>query len=113
MTWWRLFPAVVATIVLFAIGAVPVAAAERDRDHDYLALGDSVAFGTSPLLDPSNPNNFVGYPEVVAHFLDLNLTNASCPGEASGGFISLTGVDNLCRPYRHAFHLHTDYSTSQ
>jgi lysophospholipase L1-like esterase len=84
----------------------------------YLALGDSVAFGYDPLVSPadrSDPDNFEGYPEALADMLDIGVTNASCPGEASGGFISLTGVDNSCRPYRFVGHypLHVDYSTSQ
>jgi lysophospholipase L1-like esterase len=55
----------------------------------------------------------VGYPEALGERLDLSVTNASCPGEASGGFISLTGTDNVCRPYRSAFPLHVVYSTAQ
>jgi lysophospholipase L1-like esterase len=88
-----------------------------DGRGDYLALGDSIAFGYDPLrpaADRSDPTNFVGYPEVVAKTLDLNLTNASCPGEASGGFISLTGVDRKCRTfYRANYPLHVSYATSQ
>jgi hypothetical protein len=57
---------------------------------------DSVAFGYSPLLDPSNPDNFVGYPSIVAQLADGNVTNASCLGETSGSFISPTGTDNGC-----------------
>jgi hypothetical protein len=87
-----------------------------DGRDDYLAIGDSIAFGLNPFLplsDRSDPVNFVGYPEVVAKALDLNLTNASCPGEASGGFISLDGVDRKCRTfYRAKFPLHVSYSTS-
>jgi lysophospholipase L1-like esterase len=90
--------------------------AEDGRDY-YLAIGESLAFGLNPFLpqsDWSDPTNFVGYPEVLAQTLDLDLTNASCPGEASGGFISLTGVDRRCRGFfRPKFPLHTSYSTSQ
>lgn len=90
----------------------------NDDEGGYLALGDSVAFGFDPLVsvaDRSDPENFIGYPEAVAEMLDIDVTNASCPGEASGGFISLTGVDNSCRPYRFIGHfpLHVDYDTSQ
>lgn len=88
----------------------------NDDEGGYLALGDSVAFGFDPLVsiaDRSDPENFVGYPEALAEMLDLEVTNASCPGEASGGFISLTGVDNSCRPYRARFPLHVDYGTAQ
>jgi lysophospholipase L1-like esterase len=109
--------------LLALVIAAPAAASDRDRDDaaTYLALGDSVAFGFNPLalgpnppFDPRNAANFVGYPEALGERLELNVTNASCPGEASGGFISLTGVDNSCRPYRSAFPLHVDYKkTSQ
>src|SRR2546428_3545571 len=90
-------------IPLLLLGAFP-AAADDDRDdgEDFLALGDSVAFGFSPLVrDPSEPENFVGYPEALAKLLDADVVNASCPGEASGGFISLTSpLDNGCRAFR-------------
>jgi lysophospholipase L1-like esterase len=100
------------TAATLSVMAVSPALAHEDS-AGYLAVGDSVAFGTNPLRDPSDADNFVGYPEVFARFAELNLTNASCPGEASGGFISLTGEDNVCRPYRAAYPLHADYDTSQ
>jgi lysophospholipase L1-like esterase len=91
-----------------------VQAVPGSGDEGYLALGDSVAFGYSPLLDKSNNDNFVGYPEALAPLLGLGtVANPSCPGEASGGFISLTGVDNSCRPYRASYPLHRDYATAQ
>lgn len=101
----------IVSFLLTMLTAAPAAA--KGDDDAYLALGDSVAFGTNPLLDPHNAANFIGYPSDVAAALELRLTNAACPGEASGGFISLTGVDNVCRPYRAAFPLHVAYSTSQ
>src|SRR5205807_7890686 len=60
-------------------------------------------------------SNFVGYPEVVARRLHLRDVNASCPGEATGGFLSLTGTDNGCRAYRFVFHfpLHVSYTGTQ
>jgi lysophospholipase L1-like esterase len=117
MRMWRLIASSGIGALLIAVTVIPVAADAHDKrdtnDKAYLALGDSVAFGFNPLLDPRNAANFVGYPEALASQLDLSVTNASCPGEASGGFISLTGVDNVCRPYRAAFPLHVQYSTSQ
>ncbi len=87
---------------------------------DYLALGDSIAFGYNPLGDFRNAANFRGYPEVLAQELRLNLTNASCPGETSSGLISLENqanptLDNGCNPYRFQsqFPLHRRYVTSQ
>ena len=105
--------ALVSALALSLLGAVPASA--TSEGHTYLALGDSVPFGFSPLLDPSNAANFVGYPEIVARGLNLADVNATCPGEATGGFLSLTGTDNVCRPYRFVYGLplHVAYKTSQ
>jgi hypothetical protein len=98
---------------------VPAAAQQPNDEGEgiQLALGDSVAFGYSPLIvkagQAGNPENFVGYPEVAASILELNDVNASCPGEATGGFISSTGTDNGCRPYRTNFPLHVAYQGTQ
>src|SRR5215470_68453 len=108
---WRISAVIVTLGTLLAIASTPAAADERNKD--YLALGDSVAFGFNPLLSRARAANFVGYPDVVAGDEELKLTNASCPGEATGGFISLTGVDNGCRPYRASFPLHVAYTSSQ
>jgi len=106
----RLF-AVVSAAVLFVIAAIPASAASEG--HSYLALGDSVPFGFNPLADASKASNFVGYPEIVAQRLNIEDVNATCPGEATGGFLSLTGTDNVCRPYRSAFPLHVAYPGTQ
>ncbi len=107
----RLF-AVLSAAVLLVLAAAPASASSEG--HNYLALGDSVPFGFNP--DPSlwpNAHNFIGYPEIVAQRLDIKDVNATCPGEATGGFLSLTGTDNSCRPYRAAFPLHVSYQVSQ
>ena len=104
--------AFLSAAVLFGLAAVPAHASQGE----YLALGDSVAFGYSPLLNHTQATNFIGYPDIVAQRLGLQLTNASCPGETSGGFESLTnGQDYLCQAYRFGFHfpLHVNYSTAQ
>jgi lysophospholipase L1-like esterase len=103
--------ALLSAAVLFALAAVPASA--TSEGHSYLALGDSVPFGYSPLIDPSDASNFVGYPETVARQLNIEDVNATCPGEATGGFLSLTGTDNVCRPYRAAVPLHISYSGTQ
>src|SRR4026208_1023260 len=64
----------------------------------YLALGDSVAFGFDPLVDMKQ--GATSYPQPLAGRPALELTNASGPGEASGGFVSPTGNDNHCRENR-------------
>jgi lysophospholipase L1-like esterase len=111
----RLF-ALLSAVLLFGVAAVPASAASAanlSQGLSYLALGDSVPFGFNPLVDASTVANFTGYPEIVAQRLHLKDVNATCPGEATGGFLSLTGTDNVCRPYRSAFLLHVSYSTSQ
>lgn len=102
---------VVGVVALLVTSAVPAVA--TSEGHSYLALGDSVAFGTNPLLDRSHASNFTGYPEIVAETLNIEDVNASCPGEATGGFISATGLDNVCRPYRARFPLHVAYTGTQ
>ncbi len=76
----------------------------------YLALGDSIAFGYDPLTDPRTHE---GYPELLAQRLGLEVTNASCPGEATGGFLSPIGNDNGCRENREAYPLHVAYEGAQ
>ena len=84
----------------------------RPRGH-YVALGDSVPFGLSPLLALGDPARYVGYPELAAKQLHLSLSNLACPGQTSGGFLSTTGTDNGCFPFRSAAHLHVDYPGAQ
>ena len=98
---------------ILAAPAVRHALAASNQAPDYLALGDSVAFGYSPLVDPSDPHNFSGYPTSAARALKENLTNASCPGETSGHFIDLTDSDNGCGAFRAHFPLHVAYSGTQ
>jgi lysophospholipase L1-like esterase len=101
----------ISVIALFVGGAVPASAASEG--HSYLALGDSVPFGFNPHANPLDAGNFVGYPEAAAKLLNIEDVNASCPGEATGGFLSLTGTDNVCRPYRAAAPLHVEYTGTQ
>lgn len=108
--------ALLSTAILLVLGAAPASASVEG--HRYLALGDSVAFGYNPLLVRAglagDPNVFIGYPEIAASTLGMEDVNASCPGETTGGFISLTnGADFLCLPYRAHFPLHVNYTTSQ
>ena len=112
--------ALFSAALLFLLGAVPAQAEGEGGNHDngngsYLALGDSVPFGFNPLVNAKDEDNFVGYPEIVAETLDLKDVNATCPGEATGGFLSLTGTDNVCRPYRFVLKnpLHVRYSGTQ
>jgi lysophospholipase L1-like esterase len=86
----------------------------------YVALGDSVPFGFSPLLeDPWVPARFVGYPELIARQTALTTTNLACPGQTAQAMVSRTAVDNGCFDARRAAQdagfqlLHTDYSGTQ
>ena len=65
----------------------------------YLALGDSVPFGYFGNAGPRylDPDNFVGYPELVADDLRLRLLNASCPGETTASFIDADAQSNGCQ----------------
>jgi lysophospholipase L1-like esterase len=110
---------VLAALALSLVTSVPAFAEEDDTSY-YLALGDSVAFGYTPgAVTPTatylNAANFVGYPEMVARALEVKDVNASCPGEATGGFISkLSSNDNGCLTfYRLHFPLHVAYTSSQ
>ncbi len=105
------FVAVLVGLVLL-LTAAP-AQTRADDDEGYLALGASFPFGFDPrVTDRSDPDVFVGYPETLAEMLDLDVVNASCPGETSASFISLA-VDSVCKSYRAQFPLHVDYPTSQ
>ena len=95
-------------------------ASPGQSEGQYLALGDSVAFGytppaVTPLATYSDAANFVGYPELVAKATGFHDSNASCSGEATGAFISLTSTDdNGCHSgYRLRYPLHVAYKTSQ
>jgi lysophospholipase L1-like esterase len=103
--------ALLSAFAFAVLGAVPASA--TSEGHSYLALGDSVAFGFDPHADKSNAANFTGYPEIVAQGLNIEDVNASCSGEATGGFLSSTGTDNVCRPYRAFFPLHVAYKSTQ
>lgn len=119
-----------ALIAAVAIGLVAVAGsvsegvASASEAHalegGYVALGDSVPFGYSPLLeDPWVPTRFVGYPELIARQTALTTTNLACPGQTAQAVISRTALDNGCFDARQAAHdagfelLHTDYSGTQ
>ncbi len=61
----RIRPLMIAVAILgilLTVSAPRTALADSNRPQEYLALGDSVAFGYNPLVDPSNANNFIGYP---------------------------------------------------
>jgi hypothetical protein len=114
-----------ATAAASALPRAGGAAASASGSRDYLALGDSVAFGYRPpqVTPPAayyDAANFVGYPSVVADKLGLTVVNASCPGETTASMISTSAPSNGCENgpnsatgYRDMYPLHVAYGGSQ
>src|ERR1041385_4653158 len=99
------------------LACIPVVAAcasapgsSPHQSPSYLALGDSVAFGYDPRTDHAHDS---GYAELVAANQQLDLSNAACPGEESGGFSSPDGEDRGCRENRAKYALHVQYTGTQ
>ena len=113
--WQKRILGVALATLLVATALIVGGGASGDSGRPYLALGDSVSFGyiTQAGFEYRNPDNFIGFPAYVGLALGRTPINASCPGEATGGFISATGTDNGCRAYKANYPLHTDYSGTQ
>jgi lysophospholipase L1-like esterase len=111
----RIFVAVLLPLAAAVALLIGSDATQADPGHPYLALGDSVSFGyiTQAGFQYRNPDNFVGFPTYAGLALGKTVTNAACPGETTAGFISATGSDNGCRPYKANFPLHTTYPGTQ
>jgi lysophospholipase L1-like esterase len=60
-----------------------------------------------------NPENFIGFPDYVGQALKRHTSNAACPGETSGSFLSSTAPDDGCRFYRSQVPLHVSYASTQ
>ncbi len=104
-----------ASILLILSSSVSLFAADGAAGRRYLALGDSVSFGfiTNAGFEYVNPENFIGFPDYVGHALNLHTSNAACPGETSGSFLSSTAPDDGCRFYRSQVRLHVSYTSTQ
>ena len=107
-----------ATVGALLAGVVTFAATTSYAGEErpvYLALGDSVAFGfiTQAGFEYLNADNFIAYPAYVGAERHLKITNAACPGETSGSFISASVADNGCRSFRGTAPLHVAYSGTQ
>ena len=101
-----------------AILMLPCLAMGQETDspaRQYLALGDSFSFAyiTQAGYEYVNPDNFFGFPNYVGLSSRLKLTNASCPGETAGSYLSATAPDNGCRSFRALAPLHVAYPTTQ
>ena len=92
-----------------------LSAAEQAPGRAYLAVGDSISFGfiTQAGFECVNPDNFIGFPTYVGRALKLNASNAACPGETTGSFLSSSASDGGCRTYRASVPLHVSYSSTQ
>ena len=104
-----------APILLILSSAVALFAADSAGGRPYLALGDSVSFGfiTNAGFEYVNPENFIGFPDYVGQTLKLHTSNAACPGETSGSFLSSTAPDDGCRFFRSQVPLHVSYTSTQ
>jgi lysophospholipase L1-like esterase len=104
-----------ASILLMLSTSIALFAADLAARHRDLALGDSVSFGfiTNAGFEYVNPANFIGFPEYVGPLLKLHTSNAACPGETSGSFLSSTAPDDGCRFYRSQAPLHARYTSTQ
>jgi lysophospholipase L1-like esterase len=92
--------------------------AEHSKDLSnstkYLALGDSIAFGYTPLAqNPADLRNYHGYPDIVSQGTNLKVANASCFGETTGHFLNLLAPDTGCQAWRAVYPLFADYSGTQ
>jgi lysophospholipase L1-like esterase len=103
-------------VLLLAFSASPSSAAQDKIE--YLALGDSVAFGLD-LAAPPVISSYAGYPEVVSQKAKKQfsgLLNLACPGETSGTFLSPDAPApqfNNCRNFKAAVGLKTNYIGTQ
>lgn len=107
---------VVSRLALVAVVCIGGTAAAEDR-RAALILGDSVAFSYIASVGfeyfYTNPDNFIGFADDLGNHLNLDVVNASCPGETTGSFLSATAPDNGCRSYRGVFPLHANYKSTQ
>ncbi len=111
----------VLTVLAISTAAAQDRAAFPEHRGPYLALGDSDPFGYNQFLTnlaaaayglpPTIPLpdvllSYSGYPQDVSELLKLDLTNASCPGQTSSGFLyyppPVLEPDNGCDQWRAA-----------
>jgi lysophospholipase L1-like esterase len=103
---------------MFCFAGLTPGYAEHPKDLSnstkYLALGDSIAFGYTPLAqNPADLRNYHGYPDFVSRGSNLQVANASCFGETTGHFLNLLAPDTGCAGWRAMFPLFAEYSGTQ
>ncbi len=106
-----------ASIIIALLLTLTVPVFPAQDKIEYLALGDSIAFGFDRGALPI-ASNYTGYPEIVAQKANKQfdgLVNLSCPGETSGTFISTTAPAprENCQAFKAGVGLHTNYSGPQ
>ena len=107
-----LAPLALLCLVCFTLHAEHVK--DLAKSTKYLALGDSVAFGYTPLAQtPGDLKEYHGYPEIVSKGADLKVANASCFGESAAHFLSVVAPDTGCQAWRAVFPLFAEYSGTQ
>jgi lysophospholipase L1-like esterase len=111
MRLWHL----ACVLLVVATATTLPAATPAPPGRPYLALGDSVSFGfiTQAGFEYVNPDNFIGFPNYVGQAFMFVTSNAACPGETTGSFLSSTAPDDGCRAYRAAAPLHVAYTSTQ
>jgi hypothetical protein len=65
-----LFERISKRVVALVLLATPVFAA-NSSNFTYLALGDSIAFGYDPTVNPPVSTKYIGYPDIVASAKNL------------------------------------------
>jgi len=105
-------------LLLAGFAGLPTARAENVKDlaksTKYLALGDSVAFGYTPLAKTAGDlKDYSGYPDIVSKGVHLQVANASCFGESAAHFLNLLAPDTGCQAWRAMFPLFADYTGTQ
>ena len=106
---------VLLALVLTTVQAGDFEASARGQGQSipYLALGDSLPYGWDPVNPPgpaADPSFHYGYPETLAARSFFEVTNASCPGETSGHFLTLVAADNGCSFVRDNVGLKVDWA---
>jgi len=107
-------PSFVVVLILVATTSA-LGQADQAPGRAYLALGDSVTFGfiANAGFEYVNPDNFIGFPNYIGQALKLNDTNAACPGETTGSFLSSAAPDLGCQFFRSFAPLHVSYNSTQ
>ena len=105
------------SLIIFVLSTMTSSlSAQGASQARYLALGDSISFGfiNQAGFEYVNADNFIGFPTYAGLGANMNVINASCPGETTASFLSSAGPDNGCREFRTAgAALHISFSSTQ